>query len=65
MTAEVWDLAVDHHRSPMVTVADGEGRLIKLPECPPPGTGWIWEGISIEEDFEIGHWIRRQAVKRD
>ena len=41
------------------------GRLVKVAECPPPGDGWTWRGLTLEDGFEIGHWIRRKAAKRD
>ena len=65
MTAEVWDLVVDRHRSPMRDEEGEGGRLVKVAECPPPGDGWTWRGLTLEDGFEIGHWIRRKAAKRD
>ena len=64
MMAEIIDLKVERHTTPIVTHADEDGKERKLPLTMPSGEGWIMWAVETEEDgAETAHFIRRTGVK--
>lgn len=65
MTAEVFDLVYESHRSKLESREVEGGRLAIVPTDPPEGDGWrIWAVETMEDGTEFARFERRTHKRR-